>query len=178
MSGHKAHRELAPKILNFYVITISTSRYEKILKKEPVVDESGDLIKQKIISYGHKLVGYELVPDNKIKILKAYVTALDNPEVDVIISTGGTGYSKSDITVETLRGILDREVEGFGEVFRYLSYQENEVRSAAYLSKATAGIINDKVIYALPGSPDAVMLAMEKLILPEVSHLVFIARSK
>ncbi|ARM74923.1 MogA/MoaB family molybdenum cofactor biosynthesis protein [Acidianus manzaensis] len=178
MSGHKAHRELAPKVLNFYVITISTSRYEKLIKKEPVVDESGDLIKEKIISSGHKLIGYDLVSDNKIKILKAFISAIDNPEVDVIVSSGGTGYSKSDMTVEVIRGILDREVEGFGQVFRYLSYQEEAVKSAAYLSKATAGIVNDKVIYILPGSPDAVKLALEKLILPEVSHLVFIARSK
>lgn len=178
MDAHKLHREQAPKVLNFYVITISTSRYEKMIKKEPVVDESGDLIKEKIISAGHKVIGYELVPDDKIKILKAFLQALDNPEVDVIISTGGTGYSKSDVTVETLRGIFDREVEGFGEVFRFLSYQDEEVKAAAYLSKATAGIIKDKVIYVLPGSPAAVKLALEKLILPEVSHLVFIARSK
>ncbi|MFP3218076.1 MAG: molybdenum cofactor biosynthesis protein B [Acidianus sp.] len=178
MSAHKQHREMAPKVLNFFVITVSTSRYEKMQKKEPIVDESGDIIKQEIIASGHKLVGYSLVPDDKVKILKAFAEALDNPEVDVIVSTGGTGYSKTDVTVETLRGIFDREVEGFGEVFRVLSYEDPQVRSAAYLSKATAGIIKDKVIYALPGSPDAVKLAMEKLILPEAPHLVFIARSK
>lgn len=178
MSARKSHKEHAPKVLNFYVITISTSRYEKIVKKEPVVDESGDIIKEKIISSGHKLIGYELVPDDKIKILKALLQALDNPEVDVIISTGGTGYSKTDVTVETLRGIFDREIEGFGEIFRFLSYQDEEVRSAAYLSKATAGIVKDKVVYVLPGSPAAVRLALEKLILPEVSHLVFLVRSK
>lgn len=178
MSAHKQHRELAPKVLNFFVISISTTRYEKMQKKEPVVDESGDIIKQKIITAGHRLVGYSLVPDDKVKILKALVEALDNPEVDVIVSTGGTGYSKTDVTVETLRGIFDREVEGFGEVFRFLSYEDPQVRSAAYLSKATAGIIQDKVVYVLPGSPDAVKLAMEKLILPEAPHLVFIARSK
>jgi molybdenum cofactor biosynthesis protein B len=178
MSAHKQHREMAPKVLNFFVITVSTSRYEKMQKKEPIVDESGDIIKQEIITSGHRLVGYSLVPDDKVKILKAFAEALDNPEVDVIVSTGGTGYSKTDVTVETLRGIFDREVEGFGEVFIFLSYEDPQVRSAAYLSKATAGIIKDKVIYALPGSPDAVKLAMEKLILPEAPHLVFIARSK
>jgi molybdenum cofactor biosynthesis protein B len=178
MSAHKQHREMAPKVLNFFVITVSTSRYEKMQKKEPIVDESGDIIKQEIITSGHRLVGYSLVPDDKVKILKAFAEALDNPEVDVIVSTGGTGYSKTDVTVETLRGIFDKEVEGFGEVFRFLSYEDPQVRSAAYLSKATAGIIKDKVIYVLPGSPDAVKLAMEKLILPEAPHLVFIARSK
>lgn len=174
--AHKEHRAHAPKVLSFYVITISTSRYEKMMKREPVVDESGDIIKESIISAGHKLVGYILVPDDKIKILKAFIDAIENPEVDVIISTGGTGYSPTDMTVEVIRGILDREIEGFGDVFRYISYTQPEVRSAAYLSKATAGIIKDKVVYLLPGSPEAVKLAIRELILPEVGHLVYIVR--
>ncbi|AWR93556.1 MogA/MoaB family molybdenum cofactor biosynthesis protein [Acidianus brierleyi] len=178
MNSHELHRELAPKILNFFVITISTSRYEKMIKKEPVVDESGDAIKQEIITAGHKILGYDLVPDNKIKILKAFLNAVDNENVDVIVSTGGTGYSPSDTTVETLRKIFDREVEGFSDVFRMLSYNDPKVKSAAYLTKASAGIINSKVIYLLPGSPSAVTLAMKELIIPEVSHLVYIVRSK
>jgi len=178
MSSHELHRQLAPKVLNFFVITISTSRYEKMLKKEPIVDESGDTIKQEIIAAGHKLVGYDLVPDNKIKILKSFLNAADIENVDVIVSTGGTGYSPSDTTVEVLRKIFDREVEGFGDTFRMLSYNDTKVKSAAYLTKASAGILNNKVIYLLPGSPSAVMLAMRELILPEVSHLVYIVRSK
>ncbi|BFH72713.1 molybdenum cofactor biosynthesis protein MoaB [Sulfurisphaera javensis] len=175
--AHKKHRENAPKTLNFYVITISTSRYEKFLKKEPVVDESGDIIKQLIIESGHKLVGYSLVPDDKIKILKAFADALDNNEVDVIVSTGGTGYSPTDMTVETIRGLFDREIEGFSDVFRLVSYNDPEVKAAAYLTKASAGIIGKKVIYLLPGSPDAVKLALKELILPEVGHLVYLIRS-
>jgi molybdenum cofactor biosynthesis protein B len=178
MDSHELHRELAPKILNFFVITISTSRYEKMTKKEPVVDESGDAIKQEIIAAGHKLVGYDLVPDNKIKILKAFLNAIDTENIDVIVSTGGTGYSPSDTTVEALRKIFDREVEGFGDIFRMISYNDPKVKSAAYLSKASAGIINNKVVYLLPGSPSAVRLAMRELILPEVPHLVYIIRSK
>ncbi|EZQ04810.1 molybdenum cofactor biosynthesis protein MoaB [Candidatus Acidianus copahuensis] len=178
MDSHKRHREMAPKTLNFFVITISTSRFEKLQEKEPVVDESGDLIKQLIISSGHKLVGYSLVPDDKVKILKAISTALDDNNVEVIVTTGGTGYTTTDLTVETLRGIFDREIEGFGEIFRQISYNEKDVGSASYLSKATAGIVKGKVIYSLPGSPDAVRLAMEKLIIPEVSHLIFLVRSK
>ncbi|NON62249.1 molybdenum cofactor biosynthesis protein B [Acidianus sp. RZ1] len=178
MDSHKRHREMAPKTLNFFVITISTSRFEKLQEKEPVVDESGDLIKQLIISSGHKLVGYSLVPDDKVKILKAISTALDDNNVEVIVTTGGTGYTTTDQTVETLRGIFDREIEGFGEIFRQISYNEKDVGSASYLSKATAGIVKGKVIYSLPGSPDAVRLAMEKLIIPEVSHLIFLVRSK
>lgn len=175
--AHKKHRENAPKNLNFYVITISTSRYEKFLKKEPVVDESGDIIKQLVIENGHKVVGYSLVPDDKIKILKSFSEALDRDDVDVIVSTGGTGYSPSDVTVETIRGIMDREIEGFSDIFRLVSYQDSEVKSAAYLTKASAGIIQKKVVYLLPGSPDAVRLALKELILPEVGHLVYLIRS-
>lgn len=175
--AHKQHREKAPKSLNFYVITISTSRYEKFKNKEPVVDESGDIIKQLLIENGHKVVGYSLVPDDKIKILRAFAEALDNDEVDVIISTGGTGYSPTDVTVETIRKIFDREIEGFSDVFRLVSYNDPEVKSAAYLTKATAGIIGKKVVFLLPGSPDAVRLALKELILPEVGHLIYLVRS-
>lgn len=175
--AHKKHRENAPKTLNFYVVTISTSRYEKFVKREPVVDESGDLIKQLLIEAGHKIVGYSLVPDDKIKILKAIVDAITNDEVDVIVSTGGTGYTPSDVTVETIRRIFDREIEGFSDVFRLVSYNDPEVRAAAYLTKASAGIIGKKVVYLLPGSPDAVRLALKELILPEVGHLVYLVRS-
>lgn len=178
MSAHKMHREHSPTNINFYVITISTSRYEKLMKKEPVVDESGDIIKQLIIESKYNIIGYDLVPDDKIKILKAFIAALDNPQVDVIISTGGTGYAQTDVTVETIRKIFDREIEGFADVFRLVSFNDPEVRAAAYLTKATAGIVNDKIIYLLPGSPDAVKLAMKELILPEVGHLIYLVRKK
>ncbi|QKR00336.1 molybdenum cofactor biosynthesis protein MoaB [Metallosphaera tengchongensis] len=176
--SHQSHREMAPKKLGFYVITVSTSRYQKFEKREPVVDESGDRIKEAVIKNGHELVGYSLVPDDKLMILKAVVDAVLMEKVDVIVTTGGTGYTQSDVTVETVRGVLDREIEGFGDVFRSLSLREPAVEAAAYLSKASAGIIKGKVVYMLPGSPDAVKLGMEKLVIPEAPHLVFLARSK
>ncbi|AWS00559.1 MogA/MoaB family molybdenum cofactor biosynthesis protein [Metallosphaera hakonensis] len=175
--AHETHREKAPKKLGFYVITVSTSRYQKLSRREPVVDESGDKIKEIIISNGHDLKGYNLVPDDKIRILKAVIDALLTEGVDVIVTTGGTGYTPSDLTVETIRGVLDREVEGFRDVFRGLSLSDPKVGPAAYLSKASAGIIAGKLIYMLPGSPDAVKLGMEKLIIPEAPHLVYLARS-
>ena len=174
MAAHEKHKELAPKSLNYYVITISTSRYRKLLNKEPVVDESGDLIKDILIRNGQKVVGYDLVPDDKVKILKAFANALDRADVDVIVSTGGTGYSPTDQTVETIRPLFDRVIEGFGDLFRL--YSEREIGSAAYLTKASAGIIAGKLVYLLPGSPNAVRLALEKLILPEAGHLVYLIR--
>ena len=98
--AHESHREMAPKKLGFYVITVSTSRYQKMSRKEPVVDESGDKIKELIISNGHELKGYALVPDEKVRILKAVIDAVLTEGVDVIVSTGGTGYTPSDVTVE------------------------------------------------------------------------------
>jgi molybdenum cofactor biosynthesis protein B len=170
------HKEKGPKQVNFYIITISTSRYEKYIKNEPVVDESGDLIKQLMISNGHRLIGYSIVPDSKLHILKALIEALMNPSVDVIIMTGGTGYSTTDVTVETVRKIFDREIEGFGELFRAISYADPEVKSAAYLTKATAGIISNKLVFVLPGSPNAVGLALRELILPELDHMIYLIR--
>ncbi|TRM83284.1 hypothetical protein DJ526_12570, partial [Sulfolobus sp. A20-N-G8] len=141
------------KIINSYVYATHNTRkfvsstslrsigpiiriYEKLIRKEPVVDESGDIIKQLIISSGYTVVGYDLIPDDKIKILKAFVLALENPQVDVIISTGGTGYSLTDVTVETIRPLFDREIEGFSDIFRLVSYNDPEVKSASYLTKA------------------------------------------
>lgn len=146
--------------------------------KEPVVDESGDLIKQLVIGSGHKVVGYSLVKDDKWQILKAVSGAVTDPGVDVIVSTGGTGFTPSDVTVQTLRPVMDREVVGFGDVFRHLSYNDPNVKAAAYLTQTTAGVVGDKVIFLLPGSPDAVNLAMRELILPEVGHLIYLVRRK
>jgi len=175
MKPHELHKEKGPKSVGFYVITVSTSRYEKMIRREPVVDESGDLIKQLMIEAGHKLIGYSLVPDSKPHILKAFADAIIDERVDVIISSGGTGYSNTDITIETIRPIFDREIEGFGELFRNISYQE--IRSSAYLTKATAGIIAKKLVFLLPGSPDAVKLAVKELVIPEIPHLLHLIRS-
>jgi len=174
--AHELHRERAPKKLGFFVITVSTSRFERMSKREVVVDESGYRIKEAVIRNGHEVKGYTLVPDEKIRILKAVLDAILTEGVDVIVTTGGTGYTKSDITVETIRGILDREVEGFGEVFRALSLSDPKVGPASFLSKSSAGVIAGKVIFMLPGSPDAVSLAMEKLVIPESPHLIYLVR--
>jgi len=170
--SHKEHLEAAPKELSFFVITISSSRYAKVVNREPVEDESGDVMKEIILKSNHKVSGYAIVPDDKWKILKAVVSSLERDDVDVIVTTGGTGYTPNDVTVETIRPILDREVTGFGEVFRFLSLNDPEVRGAAFLTKATAGVVKDKAIFVLPGSPAAVRLAMEKLVIPESPHLV------
>ncbi|BCU66964.1 molybdenum cofactor biosynthesis protein [Sulfolobales archaeon HS-7] len=176
--SHKEHRENAPRKLNYFVITISSSRYEKVVKKEPVIDESGDIIKQMVIESGNAVVGYEIVPDNKWKILKAVVDPVERDDVDVIITSGGTGYTPDDVTVDTILRIVDKEVVGFGDIFRHLSFSDPDVKSAAYLTRTSAGVIGNKAIFMLPGSPDAVKLAMRELIIPEAPHLVYLIRRR
>ncbi|BBD72820.1 molybdenum cofactor biosynthesis protein [Sulfodiicoccus acidiphilus] len=172
MASRKEHSERGPKEIGFYVVTISSSRYRKMVNKEPIVDESGDLIKQLVIESGHKVVGYSLVPDSKVKILRALLDALEGEGVDVVVTSGGTGYSPTDLTYEVVRSIFDKEIIGFSDVFRSVSYSDPDVRAAAYLTRATAGIVEGKIVYALPGSPQAVKLAMRELVLPEVGHLL------
>ena len=114
---------------------------------------------------------YQIVKDNQQDIHQQLSTWLQQNDIDVIITTGGTGIAQRDVTIEVVRPLLDKEIEGFGEMFRYLSYTE-DVGTRAILSRAIAGTHQDKLIFALPGSTGAVKLAMNKLIKPELNHLV------
>jgi molybdenum cofactor biosynthesis protein B len=107
-------------------------------------------------------------------IRKALRFALTSRDVDVIIVTGGTGLSQTDVTFESISPLLDRQIPGFGEIFRRISY--DEIGSAAMMSRAFAGTIRDKAVFCLPGSPSGVKTAMEKLILPELGHIIGLAR--
>ncbi|MCD9067013.1 MogA/MoaB family molybdenum cofactor biosynthesis protein [Staphylococcus pasteuri] len=114
---------------------------------------------------------YKIVKDNQQDIHEQLSTWLKQNDIDVIITTGGTGIAQRDVTIEVVRPLLDKEIEGFGEMFRYLSYTE-DVGTRAILSRAIAGTHQDKLLFSLPGSTGAVKLAMDKLIKPEVNHLV------
>jgi|ECHnycMinimDraft_1075156.scaffolds.fasta_scaffold00020_27 molybdenum cofactor biosynthesis protein B len=159
--------------VKFYVITISTSRYEELKKGQEVKDESGDLIVNELKRAGHEIAGKKIIPDNKILILKYIIDAIEMNEVDAIITTGGTGYSPTDYTSETVRKILDREIKGFADVFRFISYQQ--IGSASFMSDVIAGVISSKPIFCLPGSPRAVEIGV-KMILEEIGHLLFILK--
>ncbi|MBL3399345.1 MogA/MoaB family molybdenum cofactor biosynthesis protein [Staphylococcus pasteuri] len=114
---------------------------------------------------------YKIVKDNQQDIHEQLSTWLKQNDIDVIITTGGTGIAQRDVTIEVVRPLLDKEIEGFGEMFRYLSYTE-DVGTRAILSRAIAGTHQDKLLFSLPGSTGAVKLAMDKLIKPELNHLV------
>ena len=135
-------------------------------------DESGRVIRELLAAAGHHVEHYEVLPDDPGRIRKAL---LDNlARLDAIIVNGGTGIAARDSTIEAVRALLDKEIDGFGELFRYLSYQE--IGSAAFLSRALAGVAAGKIVVALPGSPDACRLAMEKLLIPELGHMAHLLK--
>jgi molybdenum cofactor biosynthesis protein B len=165
------HRRAAPAVLGFAILTVSDTR-------SPGDDVSGRTIRDLISESGHRIVDSTLVRDELAEIRAALRRLLELPAVDVVVTTGGTGFSPRDVTLEAAGPLLERPVEGFGELFRMLSYQQ--VGAAAMLSRAAAGIVpingDAKALFLLPGSPKAVALALEKLILPEAGHLLGQAR--
>jgi molybdopterin adenylyltransferase len=142
------------------VITASDTRHA-------ASDESGRLIREMLEGAGHRVTHYEVLPDTPERIAEVVRERLR--DLDGIIVNGGTGIAPRDSTIEALRPLIDKELDGFGELFRALSYQE--IGSAAFLSRALAGISDGKILVALPGSPGACRLAMEKLLLPELGHM-------
>ncbi len=160
---HHAHKHHAPQRVGCLVITCSDTR-------TPETDASGQLIMHLLKAQGHEVAGYHLVKDEPSQIREKIDAACDDPAVQAIIINGGTGISRRDSTFEAVDGLLEKRLDGFGEVFRYLTYQE--IGSPAIMSRATAGIVKGRVLFSTPGSEHAVRLAMEKLILPELGHLV------
>src|SRR5271169_587660 len=162
MSVHD-HEKHAPANLKIGVITASDTR-------TPETDESGMLIRMMLQAAGHSVDYYAVVPDDSEKISAAIVNNLES--LDAIIVNGGTGITARDGTTEVVKSLLDKELEGFGELFRMLSFQE--IGAAAMMSRAIAGVRHGKFIAALPGSPDACRLAMEKLLIPQLGHITWL----
>lgn len=149
--------------VNFAVITVSDTR-------DTATDKSGNFIKQSLLNAGHLVSEYLIVKDEPDQIRSRLQLLTEVAELDVVIFNGGTGIAPRDTTYDAIAALLEKTLPGFGEMFRYLSWQE--VGSRAIASRAVAGIYKDKLIFSLPGSSGAVKLAIEQLILPEVIHLV------
>lgn len=146
------------------VVTISDTRTVED-------DKSGLLIKQLLNEYNHQAINHVIVPDDENQIHQIIETAIEDERIEAVLMTGGTGISKRDVTIEAVENMLMKEIPGFGELFRMLSYTE-DIGSTALMSRATAGVLEgDKVIFAMPGSSGAVKLAMNKLIMPELAHI-------
>ncbi|MCL2012710.1 MAG: MogA/MoaB family molybdenum cofactor biosynthesis protein [Cystobacterineae bacterium] len=158
-----AHRQQAPGVVGCFVLCCSDSRNAQ-------EDLSGQHIQQLLKEAGHKVYGYKVVVDEPVLIQEALELALGMPSIEVVLMTGGTGIGQRDATVQVLGPLLEKPLPGFGELFRMLSYKQ--IESAAMLSRAMAGSIGSKCIFAMPGSKAAVDLAMRRLILPELGHVV------
>jgi molybdenum cofactor biosynthesis protein B len=167
MTTVEEHRRLAPEILSYAVITVSDSRGE-------AEESGGRKIVERIVQAAQRPVHRAWVQDDIAAIRAAVLEALALPEVDVVVLTGGTGFSPRDVTVEAVSPLFDRTIDGFGELFRALSY--GEVGAAAMLSRAVGGLVANRAVFAVPGSPKAAALALDKLILPEAGHLLSQAR--
>ncbi|WP_404329539.1 molybdenum cofactor biosynthesis protein B [Mesobacillus maritimus] len=158
------HKQAAPNQVHCKVITVSDTRNKD-------TDKSGKLMIEMLENAGHIISDYVIVKDEAEPIKMEVLKGCSDPEIDVVLTNGGTGIAKRDVTIETVQGIFEKDITGFGELFRMLSYQE-DIGSAALLSRSAAGVVNDKAVFATPGSTGAVRLAMDKLILPEIGHVV------
>ncbi len=161
--GYQEHKHESPKSVNCAVLIISNTRTEQN-------DESGKLIIKALGENGHRVVAYCILKNDAASIQQKLDELLLKESLQVIITSGGTGISHLDVTVETISQALEKKLDGFGELFRFLTHQE--IGSGSILSRAIGGVAKGKVILCLPGSVGAVSLAMKKIILPEIGHLV------
>ncbi len=162
--NHNQHIMHAPSSLRCAVITVSDTRTEE-------TDKSGKRIIALLQEQDHEVRFYKIVTDDESSIRDAVIEAAAQPDIDAVITNGGTGIASRDVTIETVRPLLEKEIVGFGELFRMLSYTE-DIGSRAMLSRAVAGVREKKAIFSLPGSTGAVTLGMNKLILPELRHVI------
>ncbi len=172
----RKHKTEAPTKLDFALIICSTSRFADLEQGKEVDDPSGDLIVRKLEGAGYRIFSRILVPDDEDMIRRAVKEALQIKSVTAVIICGGTGIALKDVTIETVTPMLDKILQGFGEIFRKLSY--DNIGSAAILSRAVAGVAAGKAVFCIPGSINAVRLCLDKLILPETAHIVKHAREK
>lgn len=165
--GVKNHRRHGAKNVVLAILTVSDTRNRR-------TDETGRILRQAFEKAGHKVIRQGIVKDERREIHAWLKDALMDSRIHLIITNGGTGIARRDVTVETVRPLLEKELSGFGELFRMASYKQ--IGSAAMMSRALAGISNHKILVCIPGSPDAAKLALSELLLPEIGHLVWEAK--
>jgi molybdenum cofactor biosynthesis protein B len=163
ISPSAQHRAAAPDVVRCAVLTVSDTR-------TAATDTSGALILELLAEAGHEIVAHEIVKDEPSQIRLKIAAWVTTAGVDAVISNGGTGIAARDTTYDVIAGLLEKRLDGFGELFRMLSYQE--IGAAAMLTRAVAGVYRGRVVIALPGSTNAVRLGMDKLIVPELAHMV------
>ncbi|RLF08038.1 MAG: molybdenum cofactor biosynthesis protein [Thermoprotei archaeon] len=164
------HKKKAPQRVSFYVIVTSDTLYNMMKRGEKIEDENGLRVMKIVTAEGHEFKGRSIVPNDPIAIKQEIQRVIETLKPDIIITTGGTGLGKKDVTIEVVEELLEKRIPGFGELLRFLSY--NEIGSAAMLTRAIAGIYKGTAIFSMPGSPHAVELALKRLIIPEAGHIV------
>lgn len=164
MNSVQEHRNEAPGTVRCMVITVSDTR-------TPETDKSGSLMKELLEQAGHVIADYRIVKDEYGPIQQLIRHAAADPGIEAVLLNGGTGIAKRDTTYEAVRDMLDKEMPGFGEIFRYLSFAE-DIGPAAILSRATAGVVGNTAVFSTPGSTGAVKLAMTRIIVPELGHVM------
>lgn len=158
------HRSHAAKHISCAVITVSDTRNKE-------TDKSGKKITDLLTKHEHQVHFYEIIPDDVDQIQRTVKKAVNSEKIDAVIVNGGTGISHRDVTIESIEPLFEKQLPGFGELFRHLSFQY-DIGTASILSRAICGVRNHCVIFSIPGSTGAVTLAMENIILPEVGHMV------
>jgi molybdopterin adenylyltransferase len=157
------HKAAAPRQVRCFVLTVSDTRTD-------ATDSSGRAIVERLDAAGHTVVGRAIVKDDADLVRDTIVRQLANPDVQAIVTTGGTGITSRDTTYEAVAALLQKRLDGFGELFRMLSYEQ--IGPAAIMSRACAGLAGGRIVIALPGSEAAVRLAMDRLVVPELAHMV------
>lgn len=164
---HEQHQQQGPQSIRCAVITVSDTRTLE-------TDTGGQAVIHHLTAAGHQIAAREIIPDDPARMQPLLLSLQTRDDIDAILMTGGTGISSRDMTYETVSALLTKPLPGYGEIFRMLSYQE--IGPAAILSRAIGGLLGRKVLLTMPGSPAAVKLAMEKIIIPQLPHLLREAR--
>lgn len=158
------HRSEAPDSVNCYIVTVSDTR-------TPETDKGGSAAEALLAEAGYSIAGREIVKDDYDDIRELVHKCAANPAIEAVILTGGTGIAPRDVTYEAVESLLDKKMHGFGEIFRYLSFTE-DIGTAAILSRAVAGTVGRTAVFSVPGSVGAVKLAVGRLIIPELRHVM------
>lgn len=158
------HKSSAPAVIYCLIITVSDTRTNE-------TDKSGKIISSLLEEKGHTVIERTIVKDDQEEIRSAIQRGIAASDVDAVLLNGGTGISKRDVTYEVVEGVLEKELAGFGELFRMISYTD-DIGTPAMLSRAIGGVTRETAIFAMPGSSGAVKLAMSKLLIPELPHIV------
>jgi len=177
MKVHEQHKEKGPDTVNLALVIVSTSKFNELQENKSSSDKTIPMVTQ-ILDQNQSvfLISSEIVSDNETQIIERLTRLLNDLSLHAIVFSGGTGLTPKDVTYEAIKPLLEKTIDGFGELFRYLSYKE--IGPSSMFSRALAGKIKNKAIFLLPGSPNAVKLALNDLILPEIKHMVYMINKK